>query len=73
MGFRTLLLLDSVVDRLSNDLAVLDPLAPRQSVYVQPRQGSSGTGSSRLQGFEFVQGLVETFGEMGLISGARRG
>src|SRR5215212_3074728 len=27
MGFRTLLLLDSVVDRLSDDLAVLDPLS----------------------------------------------
>ena len=35
------------------------PLTLHQSVYVQPGQRSSTTGSSGLQGFEFVQSLVE--------------
>src|SRR5215208_6738453 len=45
------------------------PLTLHQSVNVQPRQGSGTTVSSGLQGFEFVQSLVETSGEMSLVSG----
>src|SRR5215211_5242861 len=45
------------------------PLAPRQSVHVQTGQGNGAAGSSRLQGFEFVQSLVEPSGEMSLVSG----
>jgi hypothetical protein len=45
------------------------PLATHQALHVQPGQGSGATGSSRLQGFEFVQSLVEPSGEMGLVSG----
>src|SRR5215217_8547383 len=43
------------------------PLAPRQSVNVQPRQGSGAAGSPSLQGFELVQSLEEPSGKMGLV------
>jgi hypothetical protein len=45
------------------------PLVSRQSIHIQPCEGSSTTGSSGLQGFEFVQSFVETSGEMGLVAG----
>ncbi len=41
------------------------PLAPRQSVHVQPR---GTTGSPNLQRLEFVQSLVEPSGEVSLVS-----
>src|SRR5215212_8853484 len=44
-------------------------LATCQSVHVQPGQGSAAAGSSRLQGFEFVQSLVEPSREMRLVAG----
>jgi hypothetical protein len=44
------------------------PLASRQSVHIQPRQGSGATGSSRLQGFKFVQSFVKPSGEVSLVS-----
>src|SRR5215212_11088268 len=45
------------------------PLAPRQSVNIQPRQGSGAAGSPGLQGFELVQSLEEPSGKMGLVPG----
>ena len=45
------------------------PLAIYQSVNVQPRQGSGASGSPYLQRLKLMESLVETSGEMGLVSG----
>src|SRR5215207_941928 len=45
------------------------PLAFRQSVNVQPCQGSSAAYAPSLQSLQLVQSLVEPSGEMGLVPG----
>ena len=45
------------------------PLALRQSVHVQPRQGSGTARPPNLQCLEFVESLVEPSGEMSLVTG----
>ena len=39
------------------------------SVTLQPAEGSGTAGSSHLQGFELVEGLVEPSGKMSLLFG----
>jgi hypothetical protein len=45
------------------------PLALRQSVNVQPSQGSDTTGSPHLQRLQLMQRLVKQSREVGLVSG----
>src|SRR5829696_1945988 len=45
------------------------PLTPRQSVNVQPSQGSGTTCSPHLQRLQLVQSFVESSGEMSLVAG----
>src|SRR5918992_481627 len=45
------------------------PLALRQSVHVQPRQGSGGARAPKLQSLQLMQGLIEPSGEMSLVTG----
>src|SRR5215213_1001898 len=44
------------------------PLAPRQSVNVQPRQGSGAARAPKLQCLQLVESLVEESGQVGLVA-----